>query len=87
MLQFDGDRVTLAAMNRIALLATSIVLFGSFGCSAFGNFTGIVHFGILTFFATIVAFLSDVFVAPALMLVTESKDSQTRQHRAGCGVT
>ncbi len=59
-----------------ALLVTSIVLSGSFGCSALGGFTGVVHFGILTFFATIVAFLSDVLVAPALMMVTERKQSR-----------
>ena len=67
------------ATTGTALLVTSIVLCGSFGCSVLGNFTGMVHFGILTFFATIVAFVSDVFVAPALMMVTEDPTSGSQR--------
>ena len=64
----EAVRLTLATTGT-ALLVTSIVLATSFLVFVFGHFYGTVHFGILACFATVVAFLADVLVAPALMVV------------------
>jgi predicted RND superfamily exporter protein len=61
-------RETLATTGS-AMFVTSVVLTLSFGIFVFGTITGTVTFGILTAFATIVAFLADVLVAPALLAV------------------
>jgi predicted RND superfamily exporter protein len=60
-----------------ALLVTSLVLTGSFLISLFGRFNGMVHFGVLAAFATVVAFLADVIVAPALVHLTTRPPSET----------
>ena len=52
----------------IALLTTSVVLALSFGTYYLGgSMTGIVYFGILTSFGTIVAFFADLTLSPALV--------------------
>ena len=50
-----------------AMLVTSVVLTLSFGIFVFGYLTGIVQVGLLTAFATVIAFLADALVAPALL--------------------
>jgi predicted RND superfamily exporter protein len=88
MHQFDRDysksgdpahaiRRTLGSTGS-ALFVTTVVLTGSFLLSLLGHFNGMVHFGILAAFATIVAFLADVLVAPALVyLTTRPSESRT----------
>ncbi len=56
-----------------ALLVTTVVLVGSFLLSFMGHFNGMIHFGILAGFATSVAFLADVLVAPALVHLTSGE--------------
>lgn len=80
MHQFDRDHATTGdtrgAIRRTlrstgsALLVTSVVLTGSFLLSLLGNFNGMVHFGVLAAFATMTAFLADVVLAPALVVLT-----------------
>jgi predicted RND superfamily exporter protein len=52
-----------------ALLLTSLVLALGFSVFAFSYLNNGIWFGILTSFATVVAFLADVFVAPALLVL------------------
>ena len=57
------------ATTGTALFVTSLVLSTSFFLFIFSDFYGLVHFGILAGCATIMAFLADVLVAPALMVL------------------
>ena len=57
------------ATTGTALLTTSLVLATSFFIYLAAHFYSMVYFGILAGFATIVAFLADVLVAPALMVL------------------
>ena len=56
-----------------ALLATSLVLVASFGSFYLGNMTGVVQFGILAPFAIGVAFLADLTLAPALLVLARGR--------------
>jgi predicted RND superfamily exporter protein len=56
-----------------AMLVTSLVLGCSFAMFALGEMLGTVHFGILMIFASIVAFIADVLLAPALMMLVVRK--------------
>jgi predicted RND superfamily exporter protein len=66
-----------------AMFVTSVVLATSFGTFMLGTIRGTVESGLLIAFATIVAFLADVLLAPALMvLVTQSRRPRIpRAHR------
>jgi predicted RND superfamily exporter protein len=69
-------RKTLETTGR-ALLVTSIVLIFSFGVFAFGRMTGVVQFGLIVTFGTAVAFLADITISPALLvLVTRPQGSR-----------
>jgi predicted RND superfamily exporter protein len=57
-----------------AMLATSLVLGSCFAMFMLGEMLGTVQFGILTVFAAVVAFLADVLVAPALMMLVVRKE-------------
>jgi predicted RND superfamily exporter protein len=52
-----------------ALLFTTLVLMAGFGSFLFAYMDMAKWFGVLTLFATGVAFLADVVVGPALMMV------------------
>jgi predicted RND superfamily exporter protein len=52
-----------------ALFATSLVLAASFGCYTLGHMTGVVQFGILAPFAILIAFLADLILSPALLIL------------------
>lgn len=52
-----------------ALLFTSLVLTGGFGIIAFGTLVNIRNFGLLAAFSTSTAFLADLLVSPALMVL------------------
>jgi membrane associated rhomboid family serine protease len=56
------------------MLATSLVLGSCFAMFMLGEMLGTVQFGILTAFAAVVAFLADVLVAPALMMLVVRKE-------------
>lgn len=53
-----------------AMLSTSLVLAAGFFIFALGYMVNVVHFGLLAGFATVVAFLADVVLAPALLSLT-----------------
>ncbi len=55
-----------------ALFATSLVLMASFGSFSFGHMTGVVYFGLLAPFATLVAFVADITLSPALVVLVRS---------------
>lgn len=61
-----------------ALLFTSIVLSLGFFIYVFSDLSNLSNFGILTAFAIVMAFLADVFLAPALMTVTAKFSSIKR---------
>ncbi|MCR9093095.1 MAG: MMPL family transporter [bacterium] len=61
-------RRTLETTGR-AMLVTTIVLCVGFFVLLFGSFKGTIHLGILAGSASLVAFLADVIVAPALMML------------------
>jgi predicted RND superfamily exporter protein len=52
-----------------ALSITSVVLAGSFVVMLLAEFVGVYHFGLLVTFAVVVAFFSDVLLAPALLVL------------------
>ena len=56
-----------------ALLTTSLVLVFGFGIFYVGSMTGIVLFGVLASFGTAVAFLADILVSPALLILVKGK--------------
>ena len=58
------------ATTGIALLATTIALASSFLVFGFSQFASMVQFGMLAGFATVIAFLADMLVAPALIQLT-----------------
>jgi predicted RND superfamily exporter protein len=65
---------TLATAGR-AMLFTTLVLSTSFVVFGFSEMTNIHNFGVLTSFAIAMAFLADIFFAPALMhLIHRGKD-------------
>ena len=57
------------ATTGTALLVTTLVLAASFYVFLFGQYYGMVYLGLLTGTAVLVAFLADVLVAPALMVL------------------
>jgi predicted RND superfamily exporter protein len=56
-----------------ALFATSLVLAASFGSYTLGHMTGVVQFGILAPFAILVAFLADLTLSPALLVLVRGR--------------
>jgi hypothetical protein len=54
-----------------ALLFTSLVLALGFSVFALGEMSNVRVFGLLLSFASVVAFLADLLVAPALLAVVE----------------
>jgi predicted RND superfamily exporter protein len=58
------------ATTGVALLSTSVALATSFFVLAFASFYHVVQFGLLAGSATIIAFLADMLVAPALLMLT-----------------
>ncbi len=60
-----------------ALLITSLVLSGAFFVNMLGTMYNLQHFGLLTGFCIIVAFLADVLLAPALMTVLAAWKSRS----------
>ncbi len=60
-----------------ALLITSVVLSGAFFVNMLGTMYNLQHFGLLTGFCIIVAFLADVLLAPALMTVLAAWKSRS----------
>ena len=53
----------------VALLSTSLILSMSFATFLFSDFVGTVEFGILAGSGALLAFLADILVAPALMVL------------------
>ncbi len=64
---------TLLSTGR-ALLITSVVLSAGFFVFAFATINNIVNFGIITGVAVIVAFLADVLLSPALVVIATRKE-------------
>jgi len=69
-------RRTLETTGR-ALLFTSIVLFAAFLIYAFATMGNLINFGLLAAFAVASAFLADVVLAPALLVLIPSAHSVT----------
>jgi predicted RND superfamily exporter protein len=61
-----------------AMLFTSVVLAAGFLVFLLAYMQNIVGFGLLCAFATAMAFLSDIMLAPALMALVTRSDRQTR---------
>ncbi len=57
------------ATTGVALLTTTVALATSFFVLAFASFYHVVQFGLLASSATIIAFLADMLVAPALLVM------------------
>jgi predicted RND superfamily exporter protein len=57
------------ATTGAALFVTSVILAASFATFMLGSMTGITQFGLLAGFATVVAFLADIVISPALASV------------------
>ncbi len=79
--QINGDveksvRATFETTGR-ALVVTTIVISVAFGVFVLGSMTGIVQFGILAAFGAVVAFFSDIILAPALMTLIPRKPSSS----------
>ena len=70
----DAVHRTLATTGS-AMLVTTLVLATSFYVFLLGSFTGTVHLGVLAGTATVMAFLADVLVAPALMVLATRRGS------------
>ncbi len=68
----DSVRKTLETTGA-ALVTTSVVLALSFGIYYLGNMPGMVNFGVLVSFGTIVAFLADLTLSPALAALVYRK--------------
>jgi len=64
----ESVRRTLASTGQ-ALLFTSLVLSGGFFIYMFASMTNLFYFGLLTGVTIIIAFLADVILAPALMVL------------------
>ena len=64
----ESVRRTLASTGQ-ALLFTSLVLSGGFFIYMFASMTNLFYFGLLTGITIIIAFLADVILAPALMVL------------------
>lgn len=58
-----------------AMLVTTLVLGAGFGCFLLSTLTNMQHFGLLSAFAIIVAFLADLFVGPALLILWGGRSS------------
>ena len=77
--QIYGDveksvRATFETTGR-ALMVTTIVITLAFGVFVFGSMTGLVQFGILAAFGAVVAFFSDIILAPALITLIPRRPS------------
>jgi predicted RND superfamily exporter protein len=68
----DAVRRTLETTGR-AILFTSIVLFAGFASFAFASMANLVTTAVLTCFAIAAAFLADVLLAPALMVLVSPR--------------
>ncbi len=64
-----------------AMLFTSMVLTAGFLIYAFATLENLVNFGVFTAFAIATAFLADVLVAPALMVLFQRKPRHSRRPR------
>ncbi len=69
-----------------ALLFTSLVLMAGFAVFGLGEMTNVRIFGLLASFATGVALLADLLVAPALLLLVERTRRKPASGRAQAGV-
>jgi hypothetical protein len=61
----------------VAMLSTSVILTLSFGTFLFSDFVGTVEFGILAGSAAVIAFLADILVGPALMVLAVGRPGDT----------
>jgi predicted RND superfamily exporter protein len=68
----EAVRETLSTTGQ-AMLFTSLVLSTGFAGFAFANLTVLVSFGLLTGLTILVAFLADLFLAPALMALVAGR--------------
>jgi predicted RND superfamily exporter protein len=73
----DSVRRALDVAGR-AMLFTSIVLGASFLIYLFATMKNLVYFGAFTAFAVVMAFLADVLVAPALMVLLDRGRDRSR---------
>ncbi len=81
-----GDDPTVAVRRSLetagrAMLFTSIVLAAGFLIYAFATLENLVNLGVFTAFAIAMAFLADVLVAPALMVLFQRKPRHSRRPR------
>jgi predicted RND superfamily exporter protein len=62
-----------------ALLFTSLVLAAGFGTIALGYMKAVVWFGLLACFATLLAFVADIVLAPALMMLFTGRAGRSKE--------
>jgi predicted RND superfamily exporter protein len=73
----EAVRETLASTGQ-AMLFTSLVLSTGFSIYAFADMTVLHNFGLLTAFTIVTAFLADVILSPALMVLAARRASRAR---------
>ena len=62
-----------------SILMTSVILIGGFSCMATSEFLPSAHFGIFISLAIAIAFLLDVIIVPALLLILKPSASKARK--------